>query len=118
MSKVKKGKDAIGEDALDQGSVSEELDSLEPKVEAVKRQDEKRPEIKLNETKRPVNLRADVMPSDGYVLAVDGKLKTRFNTSEEAMTAGLKLKQTYPVIQVAVFDAAARSYTPVTLPEN
>ena len=66
---------------------------------------------------KPGNLRADVMPKDGYVLSVDGKLKTRYLTSEDAMTAGLKLKQTYPVIQVSVFDAAARSYAPVVLPE-
>jgi hypothetical protein len=57
------------------------------------------------------------MPSDGYMLSVDGKLKTRFETSEDAMTAGLKLKQDFPVLQVSVFDGVARSYTPVTLPE-
>ncbi len=68
-------------------------------------------------TEKPGNLRADVMPNDGYVLSVDGKLKARFQTSEEAMTAGLKLKQSYPVVQVAIFDATARSYTPVVLPE-
>ena len=63
--------------------------------------------------KRPVNLRANAMPADGYVLAVDGKLKTRFDTAQEAMAAGSKLKQRYPVIQVQVFDAAERMYTPV-----
>ena len=68
-------------------------------------------------TEKPTNLRANVMPIDGYVLSVDGKLKSRFQTSEEAMTVGLKLKQDYPVVQVAIFDAAARSYVPVTLPE-
>lgn len=72
---------------------------------------------KLEKTERPGNLRADVMPNDGYVLSVDGKLKTRYQTFEEAMAAGLKLKQTYPVIQVAIFDATARSYVPVALPE-
>jgi hypothetical protein len=66
---------------------------------------------------KPVNLPANVMPRDGYVLTVDGKLKTRFDTPEDAMTAGQKLKQDFPVLQVAVFDGAARSYTPVTLPE-
>ncbi|HLA21140.1 MAG TPA: hypothetical protein VJZ74_06745 [Pseudolabrys sp.] len=69
-------------------------------------------------TAKPANLRANAMPTDGYILTVDGKLKTRFETSEEAMTASLKLKQSYPVIQVAVFDATARSYTPVVLPEK
>jgi hypothetical protein len=69
------------------------------------------------EKARPTNLRANVLPNDGYVLSVDGKLKAKFETSEDAMTAGLKLKQNFPVLQVAVFDGAAKSYTPVTLPE-
>jgi hypothetical protein len=110
MSKEKKSKET---ETLDQGSVNEEPNIQESRVQEAKRQ-----EIKLHETKKPANLRADVMPNDGYVLSVDGKLKKRFDTSEEAMTAGVKLKQDYPVIQVAVFDAAARSYTPVALPEK
>jgi len=65
------------------------------------------------DTKKPANLRANSMPTDGYVLAVDGKLKTRFETLKEAMTAGAKLKQSFPVIQVAVYDAAERKYTPI-----
>ena len=73
---------------------------------------------KAEKTERPKNPRADVMPDDGYVLAVDGKFKTRFETSDDAMSAGMKLKQTYPVIQVAIFDATAGSYTPVVLPEK
>jgi hypothetical protein len=68
--------------------------------------------------RKPENLSANVTPSDGFVLSVDGKLKARFETSAEAMTAGMKLKQDYPVIQVAVFDATERSYTPVALPEE
>ena len=63
--------------------------------------------------KKPANLLANAMPTDGYVLSVDGKLKTRFETAKEAMTAASKLKETYPVIQVAVFDAAQRKYSAV-----
>jgi hypothetical protein len=63
--------------------------------------------------KKPANLRANAMPADGYVLTVDGKLKKRYETAQEAMAAGSKLKQSYPVIQVQVFDATARMYTPV-----
>src|ERR1700693_273848 len=66
-------------------------------------------------TTKPANLRANAMPTDGYVLVVDGKLKTRFDSSEDAMTAGTKLKQSFPVIQVAVLDAAGRISTPVEL---
>ena len=71
-----------------------------------------------SKNEKPANLRANVTPNDGYVLSVDGKLKTRFDTSDEAMTVGLELKQKYPVVQVAVFDATARSYAPVVLLEK
>ncbi len=66
---------------------------------------------------KPANLNVNAIPKDGYVLSVDGKLKSRFETSEDAMTAGLKLKQTYPVLQVSVWDGAAQTHTAVTLPE-
>jgi hypothetical protein len=62
--------------------------------------------------------RTDVTPSVGYLLSVDRKLKTKFEASEAAMAAGLRLKQTYPLLQVEVFDATARSYTAVVLPEK
>jgi hypothetical protein len=53
------------------------------------------------------------MPSDGYVMAVDGKLKARYESESDAMTAASKLKQSYPVLKVAVYDAAQRTYTAV-----
>jgi hypothetical protein len=76
----------------------------------------KKQETKREEAKKPKNLRANAMPTDGFVLSVDAKFKTRFENSEDAMAAGIKLKQSYPVIQVAIYDAAARVYTPVDLP--
>jgi len=81
-------------------------------------QEPKNLDIKLEETKKPENLRANAMPIDGFVLSVDGKLKTRFENSKDATAAGAKLKQSYPVIQVAIYDAAARVYTPVNLHEQ
>lgn len=70
------------------------------------------------ESKRPTNLRADILPKDGFVLTIDGKMKGRYDTAEEALAAGSKLKQSYPVIQVAVYDAAARVYTLVNAPSE
>jgi hypothetical protein len=64
---------------------------------------------------KPANLRANAMPTDGYVLMVDGKLKTSYDTPEKAMTVATKLKQSFPVIQVAVLDAAAQVFTPIEL---
>jgi hypothetical protein len=66
---------------------------------------------------KPANLRANAMPVDGFVMTVDGKLKTRFDSADAAAAAGVTLKQRYPAIQVAVYDAVARIYTPVDAPE-
>jgi hypothetical protein len=81
--------------------------SKEPKNLVLKNQEPKAQEIMLN-----------AVPVDGYVLLVDGKLKTRYESAKDANEGGAKLKQSYPVIQIAVYDATARSYTPVTLPEK
>ncbi len=67
---------------------------------------------------KPTNLRANMMPSDGYVLTVDGKLKTRYESETEAIAAGSKLKQKFPMIRVSVFEPAGRTYTPVESKEK
>ena len=90
----------------------------EPKSSEAPKVQEPKEEIKLQETKRPANLRANAMPVDGFVLSIDGKLKTRYESAKDAAAAGAKLKQSYPVIQVAVYDATARVYTPIELQEQ
>ena len=70
------------------------------------------------ETKAPGNLRANSVPTEGYVLVVDGKLKTQYATSAEALTAGAQLKERFPSIQVTVFDAVARTYSALPVPEG
>ena len=70
-------------------------------------------EPKPPEAKKPLNQRADAMPTNGFVLSVDGKLKTQYQTAKEAETAAIKLKQRYPVIKVEVYDAVARLYTTI-----
>ncbi len=69
------------------------------------------------DSKKPKNLSANAMPSDGYVLTVDGKSKTRYETETEALAAGTQLKQKFPVVRVTVFEPIARVSTPVELPE-
>jgi hypothetical protein len=106
--------------------MSKEPKTKEPKIQDSKIQEPKnheeskiqepKEEIKLQETKRPTNLRANAVPVDGFVLSVDGKFKSRYDTSKDAMAAGTKLKQAYPVIQVAVYDAVGHNYTVVELP--
>jgi hypothetical protein len=96
--------------------MSKEPISQEFKNQELKNQEPKSHEIKLQDVKKPENLRANAMPVDGYVLSVDGKMKTRYENSKDAMAAGAKLKQSYPVIQVTVYDAVARTHIPLDPP--
>ena len=89
--------------------VISELKTLETKPAETRKSDAG------HDPKKPVNLRANAMPTEGFVLSVDGKLKTQFATEADATAAAEKLKQTYPVIQVSVYDAIKRVYTPVEL---
>ncbi len=65
---------------------------------------------------RPKNPSAIVLPSDGYVLEIDGKFKSEYPTSDDAMKAGLELKKKYSFIQVIVYGAKERTRTVVALP--
>ena len=71
-----------------------------------------------SDSRQPENLKANRIPSDGYLLWVDGKFKTRYETADEATNAGEKLKMNFPVVQVAVFDAITKTLTPVELSEK
>ena len=64
---------------------------------------------------RPKNPPANLQPTEGYILEVDGKFKSEFENSEAAMKAGLELKKKYPQIQVKVYDAKERTRTMIEL---
>jgi hypothetical protein len=70
------------------------------------------------EEKRLVPIRADAIPTDGYILTVDGKMKRRYETEKDATTEATKLKQRFPVVQISVYDAAASAYTIVNTQEQ
>ena len=66
---------------------------------------------------RPKNPSANLVPSEGYFLEIDGKIKTEYATSEDALKAGSELKKKYPCIQVIVYGAKERTRTLVGLLE-
>ena len=68
-------------------------------------------------TSRPKNPSANTIPSEGYILEIDGKFKSEFATSETAMEAALELKKKYPQIKVNVYDAKEHTRTLVELTE-
>ncbi len=71
-----------------------------------------------NGSTRPKNPSANTIPSEGYVLEIDGKFKSEFETSEAAMKAALELKKKYPQIQVNMYDAKAHTRTLVELEKS
>jgi hypothetical protein len=70
-----------------------------------------------HDDKRPRNLRASTSPVEGFAVTVDGKIKSQYPELADAMKAGLDLKKKYPVIQVTIYDAVAKTRTAVELPE-
>jgi hypothetical protein len=70
-----------------------------------------------NGTTRPKNPSANVLPTEGFVLEIDGKFKSDYRTFEDASKAGLELKKNFPFIQVIVYAAKERTRTLVKLPE-
>jgi hypothetical protein len=57
-----------------------------------------------------------VLPTAGFVLQIDGKFKSEYETTEQAMKAGLELKMKYPFLQVIIYDAKERTRALVALP--
>jgi hypothetical protein len=57
----------------------------------------------------------NALPVEGFGLLVDGKIKSQYETQGAALKAGLELKQKFPMVQVALFDAAEGTRTPVKL---
>jgi hypothetical protein len=46
-------------------------------------------------------------------LEVDGKMKSQHPTREAATAVGAELKRKFPVLQITIYDAAAKTRTPV-----
>ena len=76
----------------------------------------KKPKSRVEDT-QPRNIqRADIAPSDGYALVVDGHFKTEFAEEKAAKKAATELLAKYPMLQIEIYDASSRSRTLVKLP--
>ena len=70
----------------------------------------KKPTLQVKEQPQPRNIqRADIAPSDGYALVVDGHFKTQFAENGAAMKAATELLAKYPMLQVEIYDASSKS---------
>lgn len=94
--------------ALPRASVSKPAPEtrLVLKKAEIKPPQEIRPAAPVTAPQPPQAKRRDVAPTEGYALAIDGRVKSHYASSADAHAAGLALKQKFPVLDVIVLDIA------------
>ena len=55
--------------------------------------------------------RADLIPTIGYALIVDGHFKTEFLEEKTAKKAATELLARYPMLKIEIYDASSKSRT-------
>ncbi|WP_439924550.1 hypothetical protein [Nitrobacter sp. JJSN] len=84
------------------------------KVGIVVKPSKRKPEEDRSEEHRPRNpLRADIIPTNGFAMVVDGKLKTTYDDEKLAQAAGAELLARFPMLRVEVYNAETRTRTKV-----
>lgn len=72
----------------------------------------KKPTLHVEEKPQPRNIqRADIAPTTGYALVVDGHFKTQFVEEAAVRTAAAELLTKFPMLQVEIFDASSKTRT-------
>jgi hypothetical protein len=71
----------------------------------------KKPKLRVEDSQHRNVQRADIAPTDGYALVVDGHIKTQFAEKAAATKAATELVAKYPMLQVEIYDAFSRSRT-------
>ena len=59
---------------------------------------------------------APVLPTSGFALEVDGRLKTEFATRDGAKAGGEELKKRFPILSVRIYAAQTKPREEVQLP--
>jgi hypothetical protein len=71
----------------------------------------KKPVRAIEESEPAKAPRADRPPTEGFVVIVDGHFKSEFDKVDAAEASGRKLKSTYPMLQIEIYDAATKART-------
>jgi hypothetical protein len=54
-------------------------------------------------------LRSNELPTTGFALEIDGRIKTEFDTRAGAESGAIELKRRFPALQIRVYDAQTQS---------
>ena len=69
----------------------------------------KKPKLHVENPQPRAIQRADIAPTDGYALVVDGHFKTQFVEEGAAKKVATELLAKYPMLQVEIYDASSNS---------
>ena len=58
--------------------------------------------------------RADVAPTGGYAMVVDGHFKTQFSEPTEAKVPATQLLANFPMLKIEIYNAATKTRTLVS----
>ena len=58
------------------------------------------------------------LPTTGYALEVDGRLRTEFETKEGAWMGAEELKKRFPMLRVKIYDAETKTTEEFQLPSS
>ena len=85
--------------------------ALRPVNKGILKSPEPREGAEEMEEAAPRNIPPNTPPTEGFSLEVDGKMKSQHPTIEAATAVGAELKRKFPVLQVTVYDAVAKTRT-------
>lgn len=73
----------------------------------------RKPHAPVDENEPRIVQRADVAPTDGFSLVVDGRFKTHYDDRNAAQKAGAELLGRFPMLQILIYDAETRTKSPL-----
>jgi hypothetical protein len=73
-----------------------------------------KPILQIKEPPPPKNIqRADIAPTTGFAMIVDGYFKTQYVSEAPARKAATELLALFPNLKVEIYDASTKRRTPV-----
>ena len=71
----------------------------------------KKPKIQVESLPPRLVRRADLAPSSGYAIIVDGHFKSEFGEEKAAKKAATELLAKYPMLRIEIYCASSKSRT-------
>jgi recombinational DNA repair protein RecT len=73
----------------------------------------KKPKLQVESPQPRQVQRADLAPTTGYAIVVDGRFKTEFDEEKAAKKAAIELLAKYPMLRIEIYNASSKSRIPV-----